>query len=171
MSIEEKINKHLISLKNRLEKYHYKDSKSGCWIWTGCFSGPGVFSYGRLMGKLKENQKKATLLVASRVSYLLNVGEIPKGYFILHSCDNPKCINPDHLRAGTQLENMHDCINRGRKNYLYGKEHHAAKLTDSQVKQICNKRVWRWGDISKMARNFNVSKTTISRAKNRISYK
>ena len=51
---------------------------------------------------------------AHRVAYKLYVGEIPEGMHILHSCDEPGCVNPDHLRAGTHQDNMNDKVLRGR---------------------------------------------------------
>jgi len=86
-----------------------------CWEWTACRwkqiryrngrrgGGPyGIFGVG---GKNKG---------AHRISYEIANGEIPQGAFILHSCDNPPCVNPAHLRIGTAKENTHDAISRGR---------------------------------------------------------
>ena len=51
---------------------------------------------------------------AHRVAYILTFGEIPEGHHILHSCDNPACVNPAHLRPGTRADNMQDALKRGR---------------------------------------------------------
>lgn len=51
---------------------------------------------------------------AHRFSYEINISEIPKGMVVMHSCDNPKCVNPDHLSVGTQLQNIHDAIKKKR---------------------------------------------------------
>ena len=77
---------------------------SGCWEWTGYRSHDG---YGQftLFGKGWR---------AHRASHVLFIGEIPDGYFVLHSCDNPPCVNPAHLRAGTPKENVQDMVERGR---------------------------------------------------------
>lgn len=71
---------------------------NGCWEWT---KGTSKEGYGRMsfMGGST---------YAHRVSYTVMKGTIPEGLFILHSCNNPKCVNPDHLRPGTQQENVDD---------------------------------------------------------------
>jgi hypothetical protein len=75
-----------------------------CWIWLGSYNenGYGVFHYDK---KLK---------LAHRFSYEFYKGEIPKGLFVCHSCDNTACVNPDHLWLGTQEDNMNDMIAKGR---------------------------------------------------------
>lgn len=77
-----------------------------CWEWTaGIRNGYGAF---KLNGKAID---------AHRVSYEAYNGEIPKGKIICHTCDNPKCVNPEHLYAGTYADNVHDMIKRNRCNY------------------------------------------------------
>lgn len=73
---------------------------SGCWIWMGHMARNG---YGLL------NSKRA-----HRVSYEFYCGPIEDGLFILHSCDTPSCVNPDHLRPGTPADNMADAVARAR---------------------------------------------------------
>ena len=80
------------------------DKAFGCWLWTGSVhkSGYGQFRY---MGKTQP---------AHRVSYELFVGPIPEGLDVLHSCDERRCVNPAHLRPGTDLDNSRDKVERGR---------------------------------------------------------
>lgn len=79
---------------------HVKKTES-CWIWKGKIgnSGYGVF-----------NRKESS----HRKSYELFKGEVEPGLCVCHTCDNPKCVNPDHLWIGTQKENITDSINKGR---------------------------------------------------------
>lgn len=77
---------------------------TGCWEWQGARTNGG---YGRLKYK---NQA----WMAHRFSYVLHKGPIPEGLVIMHKCDNPCCINPEHLMAGTQKQNMEDCKAKGR---------------------------------------------------------
>lgn len=97
-----------------------------CWIWTGRKGrgGYGVFDW------------KGTSILAHRASYELYVGKIPDGLDILHSCDNPICVNPEHLRPGTHLDNMRDMYSKGRRKARFGENHHNAKLTWEQVYSI-----------------------------------
>lgn len=76
----------------------------GCWIWKAWTRGNG---YGGM-------NDDGRFLMAHRVSYELYVGPIPDGLIIMHKCDNPRCVNPDHLRPGTLSENTLDAIQKGR---------------------------------------------------------
>lgn len=80
------------------------DSSRDCWKWTG---NKGSKKYGHIQFFGYKGH-------AHRISYLLKNGYIPEGKFILHSCDTPDCVNPDHLRVGDQKDNTKDAINRGR---------------------------------------------------------
>lgn len=84
-----------------------KTSESGCWNWTKYRNEQG---YGRvwLNGKLES---------AHRVAYTLFTGPIPEGIKVLHTCDNPQCINPAHLRLGTQQDNMIDATRKNRMRH------------------------------------------------------
>jgi hypothetical protein len=70
-----------------------------CWMWKGSCNPRG---YGAIISS-EHNEK-----LAHRLSYVLNVGPIPEGLRVLHSCDNPPCVNPAHLRVGTQADNARD---------------------------------------------------------------
>lgn len=77
---------------------------------------------------------KKKMLYLHRVVYEQCVGEIPAGEVVRHSCDNPPCINPDHLLVGTTLDNMRDKVERGRSSY--GKRNGRAKLLEKHVLSI-----------------------------------
>jgi hypothetical protein len=81
-----------------------------CWIWTGNFRPNG---YGRIsIGSKKEGSEGA-----HRISWMLaNKQDIPKGMHIMHKCDNPSCVNPNHLELGTPKDNTQDMIRKGRKS-------------------------------------------------------
>lgn len=100
----------------------------------------------------------------SRYIYEECFGEIPEGYVVMHTCDNTKCINPEHLRVGTQSDNIKDMHNKGRykrrKPWPRGENAGRAKLTEEQVREI--KRRLRNGETTRaLAKEYGVGKSTI----------
>jgi len=87
-------------------------SSSGCWEWT---AGKNAGGYGRITFKGK-------VTLAHRLSYQTFCGPIPDGVYVCHHCDNPSCINPDHLWLGTNSDNILDCSKKGR-HPLHNKSH------------------------------------------------
>ncbi len=96
----------------------------GCWLWTGSTDDDG---YGRVWFDGRSDR-------AHRVSYRLFIGEIPAGMAVLHTCDNPPCVRPDHLWAGTQLENIADRERKGRGPR--GERNGRAKLNRALVQMV-----------------------------------
>lgn len=80
------------------------DKSGNCWIWQGSVNKEG---YGGV-------QVKGMTWSTHRYSWFIEYGEIPKGLCVLHKCDNPSCVRPDHLFLGTQKDNVIDCYNKGR---------------------------------------------------------
>ena len=96
----------------------------GCWQWVGLTDEDG---YGRI-------GVKRTMLGAHRVSWEFHRGAIPEGLCVLHTCDNPACMNPDHLFLGTNQENTHDRYLKGRS--AAGENNGNAKLSRQEVRDI-----------------------------------
>jgi hypothetical protein len=107
----------------RFESKFTKDE--GCWNWTGAYAR----EYGTFW--LAGRQQRT-----SRVAYTLYVEPIPIGLCVLHRCDNPKCVNPQHLWLGTQGDNAADSKAKGRSTHQRGELSGMAKLTTSKVLQI-----------------------------------
>ena len=109
-------------IKVRFDSHADKTSSDrGCWAWTGTTSKDGR---GRFGANYRSN-------LAYRVSWEIHKGTIPRGLFVLHKCDNPNCVNPEHLFLGTHQDNMDDKRAKGR--LPLGEEAYQAKLTEAQV--------------------------------------
>lgn len=131
--------------------------ENGCWNFTGYKDkyGRGAFGY------------RGSSHVAPRISYLLTKDDIPSGICVLHSCDNPSCINPEHLFLGTQMDNVHDMIIKGRDNFslrnpMKGSLNGQSILNEDRVKQI--KSLLNEGRLlyRELAESFGVSRQTIT---------
>ena len=126
-----------------------------CWEWTG--------SRNRGYGQLSRCHG-CSMYKAHRLSYELFIGEIPAGLEVLHSCDNPPCVNPRHLFLGTQHDNMTDMAKKGRAHgsQQVGVDNPAAKLDCEKAAAIR----WLWGNgqvesMAELARSFGVSRRAV----------
>jgi hypothetical protein len=97
---------------------------SGCFLWTGAFCRSG---YGNAAGEGRH------IRGAHRVAWELTKGPIPNGLWVLHKCDVPACVNPDHLFLGTGADNVADMVRKGRGRVPRGVRHPRAKLTPPDV--------------------------------------
>lgn len=97
------------------ERFHtkYEIQPDGCWFWKGSKNFKG---YGYIWGGPDVGKK----LAAHRVSYEMHCGPIKEGMLIGHTCDNPSCVNPEHLQQMTPQENMDDKIVKGHQSHRYG---------------------------------------------------
>ena len=128
---------------------HVVKSESGCWIWTAYKMKNG---YGTFRAKARHE-------LAHRVAHEIFIGPIPEGHVVMHQCDNRACVNPEHLRSGTQLENMQDAAIKGRMSE--GEHHGRSKLSDHDANEIRHAV----GSQQKIAVKYGVVQATVSRIK------
>ena len=98
-----------------------------CHLWTAATTS---FGYGKLADGY------GRWVHAHRVSFQINKGEIPDDKYVLHTCDNPACVNPEHLYLGDYKQNAQDREQRNRGNHPFGVNHGRCKLTVDSVRKI-----------------------------------
>lgn len=124
-----------------------KRSTDECWNWLGYKNNCG---YGNFSVDSKKRWN------AHRVSYIINFGEIPAGMCVCHRCDNPSCVNPNHLFLGTVKENVRDRIVKGRSKYR--------ALSQEQILYIITSNQ----STKKLSEMFNVSGRIITMHKSKV---
>lgn len=133
-----------------------------CLLWKGA-------KYRNGYGMVRVNGK---WMRANRASYIAHKGPIPAGMVVMHSCDTPLCIEPEHLKAAPQLDNVHDMLTKGRANKARGERSGRAKLTQAQVDEIRARyrpRSYGHGAHS-LAKEFGVSKQSVQAILKRESW-
>lgn len=110
--------------------WSFVDKSESCWNWG---RGVGGHGYGQFY------VERGKPLATHRLAWTLAKGAIPLGLQVLHRCDNKRCVRPEHLFLGTQLDNIRDMDAKGRSRRLKhppGEKHPTAKLSDAQVAEI-----------------------------------
>jgi hypothetical protein len=152
----------LLALAERFASHVHPEPNTGCFYWDGATT---VTGYGQLW--LREGRKRHPLL-AHRVAYALEHGELAAGADLLHRCDNPLCCNPAHLRQGSATENNRDMDVRSRR--ACGDRHHNAgrrvepKLNREAVVEI-RRRLATGERVCDLARTFAITERNLQRIK------
>ena len=107
-----------------------RKANEGCWLWTGSSTGPQRARYGNL-------QFNGSIQKAHRVSWQISNGPIPVGMRVLHRCDVPLCVRPDHLFLGTLSDNARDCYLKNRSPIF---EAIRVRARQQQAQKRCKRR-------------------------------
>lgn len=136
-------------LRARFDANWMPEPNSGCWLWIGVTFRGGPYATN-IRPRIGDR-------LAHRVAWELHCGPIPDGLQVLHKCDVPLCVNPDHLFLGTHQDNMDDKVRKGRTKRLWGVTNGTALLSDEIVREIRASTVGNraWG------RRLNVCESTI----------
>lgn len=134
------------------------DQSGECWLWTGSLSPKGY-------GNFQARREGKITWKAHRYAYMLLRGKIPKGLHVLHRCDNPQCVNPDHLWLGTNADNHADKLRKGRQSK--GRRVNTAKLTEAQVLEIFHSEV----PGTRLCEKYGVHNSVIYNIRNRKIWK
>ena len=134
------------------EKVDKVSSPDGCWLWTA-----GVSSMG--YGQINQGGKHGTHIAAHKLSWQLVNGPRPDNLFLCHTCDNRRCVNPDHLFLGTQKDNIQDAVRKGRKPH--GEGHPLARWTERDIIEMFAMQK-RGAKQSEIARRFGTAQSNIN---------
>jgi len=146
----------------RFMKKVYKDPETGCWVWKGQTYGNKSNNTRSPYGRFRvTTNKKAKEWRAHRWAAKYIAGWDIEGWFVCHHCDNPPCVNPDHLFLGTAWDNSQDMKIKGRrKGICNGSQHGRAKLTEADIPVI--RDLLAQGEMLKtIAAQFGVAPETI----------
>ena len=147
-------------MRKRRKKVEWKITSKGCFEVT---SHSKVRKYPVIRDMFMDR-----LEYMNRYYYKELFGEIPEGLVVRHKCDNPACVNPEHLELGTHQDNTNDKIKRGRfrQGNVYGSKNNFAKLTEEQVLEIRKTHIKgvgsRKGNTKELANKYGVSITLIN---------
>lgn len=152
---------HMATIHAMFDERAIPEPNSGCWLWTGAICSKKRGAYAIFTHK----PAGLATIRASRLAWRLFRREDAGDLHVLHVCDNPACVNPEHLFLGTNAQNHADKVSKGRQ--YQGARHHHAKLSDEDVRAI---RADRRG-VNAIAEAYRVSHSTISEIRSRKLWK
>lgn len=158
---------HGLSKRERFERWWKEDQETGCWNWQGKLLDTGY-------GQFNLNGDRPVL--SHRAAWLIYRGEIPHNpnsaygtYYLCHTCDNPQCVNPDHLFLGDQQSNMNDKMAKARHNYgiSRGVNHGNAKVSEGDIRTIRASA----DSLTTLSKRYGLAKSTVAAIRKRETWK
>lgn len=143
------------TMRKRFDNSYEMVTQTGCWIWTGYLNTAG---YGGITWKNKA-------YAAHRYSYEQFISSIPAGLCVLHKCDTPQCVNPNHLFLGSSIDNVADKMSKGRQ--AKGQIQGSSKLTVDKVAEIRKSKE----TYKQIANKYEVGVSTINKIRARITWR
>lgn len=143
------------------EALYVPEPNTGCWLWCGNRNKAG---YGLV-------KRRPKVWLAHRLSWLLHRGGLCDQDKVLHRCDTPECVNPDHLFLGTQADNIRDMEAKGRARHPCRAAHGRSKLSENDVAAI--REEYAVGGIRQadLAARYGVNQTTVSDIVRRVHWR
>ena len=153
---------HGLSLAQRFWLYVRRTNDERCWLWHGAMKSR--------YGTIHRGDGHKGDIGAHVASWEIHNGPVPRGMYVLHKCDNPRCVRPKHLFLGTHRSNMRDMASKGRAARPSGERHPSSKLTRADVVDI-RRRLEAGETHAAVAKAFNVSTSHIARIGSREQWK
>ena len=148
-----------LTIEERFTRIGWTVTTAGCWEWNG---GRNDRGYGKISrGRVSAGGP----MIATRVAWEIHNGPIPDGQYVCHRCDNPPCVNPEHLFLGTRAVNNADMASK--KRTANGERRPQAKLTDDQVDEIRSRYASEGISQKALGREYGVDQSTVSLIVNR----
>lgn len=141
------------SVREKLETLR-EVSPTGCWLWLGKTDKDGYGCLG--LPPLGDPNRDPRV---HRAAYKIYVGPIPENLIVCHSCDVPRCFNPEHLFLGTQADNVADRVRKGRSRFAKGEDYNR-KLKNEDVLEI--RRLHGIEYQSSIAKKFGIAESMVS---------
>jgi hypothetical protein len=146
---------------SNIPKNHYNLTEP-CWEWIGADNGKQ--GYGHFMLNRK-------FIRAHRISYEYFNGPIPDKLMICHKCDNPSCVNPEHLYPGTSKDNQNDCVKSNRKQDVKGSKHGMATTDEDTIIEILSKVFYgQITNVSEIENRYKITRDVIYQITTRQSW-
>lgn len=158
------------ALYEKLMAYSMDDPETGCRVWMRNRKKTQYgLAYGKTQASPRKTQSPGKYWSTHRLMWRVVKGPIPEGKFVLHKCNNPPCINIEHLYIGDHNQNMQDKVKANRQSFSRGELHPLAKITEEDVRVI--RKLYAMGIVPRViAEKYNLTKDGVYQAATRRTW-